>query len=537
MTARRWLDGALVIALFVLGWALSWAAGVRGWMPLDQSIVFDGGWRLLSGQVPFRDFGTPAGFVPMLMQALVFGGFGVKWSSYVVHAAAVNGAYCVVAYGLLRAFALGRGRAAVFAAGSAWLLYPPVGTPYPEQHAFFFVVLAIAMAAWLGDVRSERAYRVGWAAVGVVWWLAVLSKPNAAGFGALPLGIIILVPPRGTPGRGWAARLAGVAAGVLVAVLATALAAGVAGVDPAMFALYGWHLPAGAGLRRVGVEGLLQSVERLSAAGLVSLAVVPVLAVGALVRVALARGRPEALSRLAGVTSTALLALSLTVWCVLFLATTVNQAAVAVAPAFIALGLGTEAAARCLPGRWLPRGLAAVVMALVLFDVIRFHTLIVETRSVLDIEYRPEAATRMRTPGLEAMWHQAPKKTPVSANDLADVLQFLADRPGDFLLIGDHSILYGLSGRPSLSPSLWFHAGLAHPAADHPARGAYEAALAGALKSGPHSGGARWVIVEGERTWMGTRLSKFPSVASRIIRPPKRIGAFRIYRVRDEARQ
>ena len=33
--------------------------GPRGFMPLDHSVVFDGGWRILDGQVPFRDYTTP----------------------------------------------------------------------------------------------------------------------------------------------------------------------------------------------------------------------------------------------------------------------------------------------------------------------------------------------------------------------------------------------------------------------------------------------------------------------------------------------
>lgn len=60
------------LSLFGLGWALAEHAGVREWMPLDPSIVFDGGWRLLSGQLPYRDFGTPRGWVPIALKAFFF---------------------------------------------------------------------------------------------------------------------------------------------------------------------------------------------------------------------------------------------------------------------------------------------------------------------------------------------------------------------------------------------------------------------------------------------------------------------------------
>ena len=41
--------------LFAIGVGVNLTFGRRGFLPLDQSIVFDGGWRLVSGQVPFHD--------------------------------------------------------------------------------------------------------------------------------------------------------------------------------------------------------------------------------------------------------------------------------------------------------------------------------------------------------------------------------------------------------------------------------------------------------------------------------------------------
>ncbi len=84
------IDFALLLLVSVLGFALCWQIGRIGYLPLDQSIVFDGAWRVVSGQVPWRDFITPNGLSPILMQALVFQLFGVSWATYVGHAAALN---------------------------------------------------------------------------------------------------------------------------------------------------------------------------------------------------------------------------------------------------------------------------------------------------------------------------------------------------------------------------------------------------------------------------------------------------------------
>ena len=88
--------GALpaILFLFVWGGLLCLSTGRVGFMPLDQSIVFDGAWRLLSGQVPFRDFTTPDSLTPILLQVLFFKFLGVNWFAYCLHAAVFNGLFC-----------------------------------------------------------------------------------------------------------------------------------------------------------------------------------------------------------------------------------------------------------------------------------------------------------------------------------------------------------------------------------------------------------------------------------------------------------
>src|SRR4051812_41759698 len=59
----------------------TWLTGHRGVFLLDQSMIFDGGWRLLQGQVLYKDFLVPFGPVTFVIQALSFKVFGVNWSA------------------------------------------------------------------------------------------------------------------------------------------------------------------------------------------------------------------------------------------------------------------------------------------------------------------------------------------------------------------------------------------------------------------------------------------------------------------------
>jgi hypothetical protein len=131
------LTSATVAALFVLGLALNLFYGRRGFMPIDQGIVFDGAWRLMSGQVPFRDFVAPNGLVPSAMQVPFFQWLGVTWFAFCLHASIINGCFCALAYGLLRLCEATRIEAAFYGAASAFYFYPPNGTPFIDQHAFF----------------------------------------------------------------------------------------------------------------------------------------------------------------------------------------------------------------------------------------------------------------------------------------------------------------------------------------------------------------------------------------------------------------
>ena len=91
-----WVRVVICAVIFALGAANCLYLGRLGFMPLDQSIVFDAGWRILNGQVPYRDFVTPTAVVPGGTQALFFAAFGVNWSAYVLHAALLNGAFAVL---------------------------------------------------------------------------------------------------------------------------------------------------------------------------------------------------------------------------------------------------------------------------------------------------------------------------------------------------------------------------------------------------------------------------------------------------------
>src|SRR5262245_14384958 len=88
LKSKLWI-GAYILA-GVVGGLVVWIVGHRGVFFYDQSLIFDAGWRIVQGQVIYRDFFVPYGPIVFLIQALFFYLAGVDFSSMVLAAAVIN---------------------------------------------------------------------------------------------------------------------------------------------------------------------------------------------------------------------------------------------------------------------------------------------------------------------------------------------------------------------------------------------------------------------------------------------------------------
>lgn len=185
-----------LIFLFFFGAGVNLFYGRLGYMPLDQSIVFDGGWRILSGQIPYRDFVTPCGIVPIYLQALLFKIFGVTWFSYILHASLFNGLFCALGYWFLRSLRVNRWLAFLYALATSLLFYPPFGVPYVDQHAFFFLFLAITLTVWARTSDYSKSGFIAWFFIPFAISLAALSKQSPTSFGIPMILLLFLMDER-----------------------------------------------------------------------------------------------------------------------------------------------------------------------------------------------------------------------------------------------------------------------------------------------------------------------------------------------------
>ena len=158
-TSFRVVDCAVIILLCAVGFLFALKTGFRGFFPFDQSIVFDGSYRVLSGQVPYKDFVMPFGPATFWLQAIVFKLLGVNYFAYVFGAAAVNLLAVLASIAIVRLLLPGE-RMLSYLAGlvTAVWFYPPFGTPWVDQTAFFFSycgIVALLASLREGDRRRR----------------------------------------------------------------------------------------------------------------------------------------------------------------------------------------------------------------------------------------------------------------------------------------------------------------------------------------------------------------------------------------------
>jgi hypothetical protein len=346
----------------------------------------------------------------------------------------------------------------------------------------------------------------------------------------LPLASVLALRVR--RGRDLAALAGWGAASLLLVALALVAVGRSFGVDADLFRTYFFGLPMGSGQSRLANLPRVLAEAPLRTATASPLAVLGLAAGFGGVALGRRAFRHRASPRLRESLGTLGLATALVLTCVLASATVFNATEIGFPYVVAALGLAHIACAAWLGERF---GRVAALSAGVAFAAIAsrdawyFHAEIDATRSVHDLVFDRRKASRPRTPELRGMVYQAPDRCGTTAEDLDDVLAFLRSRPENFVLIGDHSILYGLAGKPSVPPSLWFHRGLTLPEIYAPELAGYLAAFDRSLDR--HA--VRYVVLEGSKTWMGIELRDFPRLRAAAADPTRRRFTFGAFSVID----
>ncbi|MCX7973844.1 MAG: hypothetical protein N3B16_05015 [Candidatus Aminicenantes bacterium] len=548
----------IAFLLFIWGVIICLHYGRIGFMPLDQSIVFDGAWRLLCHQLPGRDFIIPYGLVPIYLQAFFFKIFGINWFSYCFHAAIFNGLFSIAIYIILILLDTPRLLSFFYALLSAIIFYPPFGVPYMDQHSWFFSILAL-LTAILIPKTSARSIKISLIFLNGAFFLAAFfSKPIPALF----FFFIILLPILFySPKSILRPNLLSTISSLFLIFFLVIIILWLAGFKPINFITNSILTPLGLGKERlIFYQDCYPPIVLLSALfypkpfepfslRLFSYFLIYLTIVSFIIKIIILtrKSRIAALSFIKKNSNPlfmVILSLSLLIASNLFILLTLNQGENGLPILFLSLGLvhisflklGSADNRQPWPSKrnhnFKPVLITFIFVLTGLVDAISFNHQVNRTRIVHDMIIDPKVTAGKDSLPLELQFMKfaTPSKYDFQANNLKNLVQYLKKHRANFFLLGDSSIIYGLTRRPSLNPALWFHPGLSIPYADTVAFDEYEKKLLQNLKKYR----ARFLVIEGKATWYNLHLDCFKRLSTLIIpnaSENRHFGSFKVYRI------
>ena len=532
---------------------LTYLAGQRGFFALDQAFIFDGGYRILFGQVPYKDFVVPFGPVVFLVQALFFKLFGVTFQASIIGAAASNVVATFLVFFILRRLVpspwfvpyLGAMLTAVW-------FYPPFGTLYTEQTGFLLALAGMWCVAATGNrlVHLSSGSRALFAAAGGLATATFLTKQNIGAF-IIPLyPVLMLTVLEGRPRLLWRA-LAWWFAGAL----------GIFALFWAWLAMYGdignflthvLELPAEVGQGRLfkkGLLGLLKGVligvgpKPVLRSVVVTLEVLAFVIIGFAARHVLAGRRDARVTLYLGLLCVFLIHVQH-----LYTYTALNDAvngwpflglivAVSMGLLYQILAPKPEAFARVrmVPTRSALELCVAVlgISVTVVLGAVGIRAAM--TRQVHDLFSGSRFSERISVPGLEALKWGVPtqiNRRDITKEHIEQLYGYLRSRGKRFFVFPHFTIFYGLLEAVPPQPLVCFFAGVTHPER-------YDARLDKWIVADLERNGIDTVVLEtvafGNVTDMGGEMKYFPEVRTYLERTFEQrgeIGMFRLYEKR-----
>ncbi len=512
--------------------------GRIGYMPQDSPTVFDGGWRILSGQIPFRDFTLPNAILPIFLQAFLFKLFGINWFVYCLHAAIFNGLFCVIVFFFLRMFGGTLLLSFFYALLSGVVFYTPFGIPVQDQHAYFFTFLLIFLACLSSRVDKPWLKQLIFFSLPIVTVIAFLSKQIPTIFGVALAGSILLVTER----RNLFMLTRSILAGVLAVLILLLALYNTLGIDFELLKVYFYHLPAETGSARITrvissnfsltINYMHRHWRLFFPFAFVSMVFLGVL-LFVCMRFTFAGTRSywkELSKRMENNLFPLFIAQFLLVICFLFVILTNNQRENGVPLIFISLGLtqifvtavlnqdqDDHATLSFLRQRLVPGLMSFILAGSALWCAWNFDRQVNATRMVHDFIYQrnDNQNPKQKMHGtLSFLVWGTPKKYSGTPEDFLRITDYFQRNAGNFYLLGDSSILYALTGRPSVNPVLWFHPGQTLPRTGSTFFPSFQDRLMEALRK-YH---VRYIVLEVTRvkprisTWSGVNLEYFPAL-------------------------
>ena len=179
----------LVLLLSVLSFLINYYYGFIGMMPMDNTVLFNGGYRVLKGYVPFSDYWLVTGPLLDYLNAFFFKVLGISWSTFIIHSSLFNSILAISSYYFFKKMGLPNLFSFIYSLLISILFYPIVGTPFVDHHSTFFIILAFYSLIIAIKSNNSNYYIF----IPTILTLSFLSKQTPAAYGIIIISILILL--------------------------------------------------------------------------------------------------------------------------------------------------------------------------------------------------------------------------------------------------------------------------------------------------------------------------------------------------------
>ena len=131
-----------IVILGIFSFSINFHYGFIGIMPLDNTVLYNGGYRVLNGYIPFTDYWLVTGPLLDYLNAFFFYILGVSWKTFIIHSSLFNLIFSLSSYYLFLKLGHSIRYAFFYSILISILFYPTVGTPFVDHHSTIFLVLA-----------------------------------------------------------------------------------------------------------------------------------------------------------------------------------------------------------------------------------------------------------------------------------------------------------------------------------------------------------------------------------------------------------
>jgi hypothetical protein len=178
-----------ILLLGVFSFSINYYYGFIGFHPMDNTVLYNGGYRILNGYTPFNDYWLVTGPLLDYLNAFFFFLFGINWKTFIIHSSTINLILAISSYFVFNDLDIKKYFSLFYAALVALLFYPVVGTPFVDHHSTFFLLIGFYLFI-LGVNRNKFYY---FSFIPLIFCLSFLSKQTPAAYGVIAIIFLTLI--------------------------------------------------------------------------------------------------------------------------------------------------------------------------------------------------------------------------------------------------------------------------------------------------------------------------------------------------------